>query len=265
MKSKLFHKLNSVFCLIIVFIIVSIAADANDTKKDFYQIKIYHLKNNDQVQQVDEFLKDAYLPALHRRGIKNIGVFKPVSNDTSSLKYIYVLIPFSLASEWTKLDENLAKDAAYVSSAKSFTDASADKAPYDRMESVLLEAFDGQPKMVLPESKNKEKLFELRSYESPTQRLFEKKMGMFNNGEIDIFNHLEFNSVFYGKVISGSRMPNLMYMPVFESMEQKDAHWKSFGDDAKWKEMSSNPENENKVSVSHIDSILMRSTSYSDY
>ena len=90
-------------------------------------------------------------------------------------------------------------------------------------------------------------------------------MAMFNNDEINIFNRLKFNPVFYGKVISGGRMPNLMYMPVFKSVEDRNAQWKIFGDDPKWKEISADSVNENDVSVNHIDSILMHSTSYSDY
>jgi hypothetical protein len=82
---------------------------------------------------------------------------------------------------------------------------------------------------------------------------------------VEIFKRLGFNPLFYGKVISGSRMPNLMYMPVFDNVEKRNEGWKAFGADAQWKEISTNPENENKNSVSHIDSILMHSTPYSDY
>ncbi len=88
---------------------------------------------------------------------------------------------------------------------------------------------------------------------------------MFNADEIKIFNRLGFNPVFYGKVISGSHMPNLMYMPIFDNVQQRDEQWKTFGSDAKWKEISSDPANENDVSVSHIDSILMHAANYSDY
>jgi hypothetical protein len=120
--------------------------------------------------------------------------------------------------------------------------------------------------MVLPASKNSERVFELRSYESPTEHLHEKKVAMFNTGgEIEIFNRLKFNPVFYAKVLSGSKMPNFMYMPIFESVENRNAQWKVFGDDPQWKDISTRPENENKVSVSHIDSILMHSTEYSDF
>jgi hypothetical protein len=260
------NKITNTFFIIAMLIVSPRVAYSQKNQRDFYQVKVYHLKNNEQVEQVDQYLQNVYIPALHRLGIKNIGVFKPIANDTAALKLIYILIPFNSATAWMKLAESLAKDEAYTSSAKSFNEAAADKPPYERLESILLEAFPGQPHLFLPAAKNAERVFELRSYESPTQNLAEKKMAMFNTGGvIDIFKRLGFNPVFYARVLSGSRMPNFMYMPVFDNAQQKDAQWKIFGNDPQWKEISSKPENENKVSVSHIDSILMHSTSYSDF
>lgn len=242
------------------------SASAAKGSQEIYQIKIFHLKNAAQLQRVDQYLQNAYLPALHRAGIKKIGVFKPLTNDTASVKFIYVLIPFASADAWVNIDKTLAKDAAYTSSAKTFIEAPSTDAPYDRLESILLEAFTGQPNLLLPPSKNAERIFELRSYESPTELLYQKKVAMFNTGgEIEIFNRLGFNPVFYAKVLSGSRMPNFMYMPIFESVEKRGEQWKTFGSDPQWKDISTRPENENKVSVSHIDSILMRSAEYSDF
>ncbi len=250
--------------IIALFLSIFISLFANG-QRDFYQIKIYHLKDNEQVKQVDEYLESAYLPALHRLNIKNIGVFKPIANDTALVKFIYVLIPFTSDQQWIRVEQNILKDKGYTVAAKDFLAAPADKAPYERLESILLEAFSGQGQLLLPTTKSADRIFELRSYESPTENLLAKKIAMFNKDEIGIFNRLGFNPVFYGKVLSGSHMPNLMYMPIFNSVEERNAQWKVFGNDAKWKEISADPVNENKVSVSHIDSILMRSASYSDY
>lgn len=252
--------------LLIVLITTAMFASAAPPKSDFYQLRIYHLKNSDQVSMIDDYLKNTYLPALHRSGIKNIGVLKPIANDTASEKLVYVFIPFASDNEWINITGKLNKDATYRNASKPFMEAASDKAPYERMESILLEAFPGQPHLVVPPAKNSERVFELRSYESPTENLHKKKMAMFNTGgEIEIFNRLKFNPVFYGKVISGSHMPNFMYMPVFQSLEQRNTQWKKFGEDTVWKDISTRPENENKVSVSHIDSILMHSTDYSDF
>ena len=95
-------KIMKVLCVVFSLLIFSqniyskqTASASVQANNSIFQIRLYHLKDDNQVTMTDNFLKDAYLPALHRYGIKNIGVFKPISNDTASDKVIYVLIPFS--------------------------------------------------------------------------------------------------------------------------------------------------------------------------
>src|SRR3982751_1635688 len=71
--------------------------------RQFYEIRIYHLKNKEQEERVDKFLQTAYLPALHRKGIKTVGVFKPVNNDTSSDRRIFLFIPFKSLDQFSSL------------------------------------------------------------------------------------------------------------------------------------------------------------------
>jgi hypothetical protein len=88
---------------------------------------------------------------------------------------------------------------------------------------------------------------------------------MFNaGGEIKLFKRLDFQAVFYADVLSGSRMPNLVYMIVFTNAAARDEHWKAFGSSPEWKAVSSDPQYRNNISVNHIDSILMHRTAYSD-
>lgn len=258
--------------IFIAFLLVSFrveskpnGVDSRQTNKPFFQLIVYHLNSEAQIKATDKFLENNYLPALHRIGIKNIGVFKPITNDTASDKRIYVLISFSSPSQWFSISDKIISDLSLDTTAKDFLSAESKTPPFARMESILLDAFSQQPFLHLPKQKNPERIFELRSYESPTFHLAKKKIDMFNKDEVKIFNRLGFNPVFYGKVVSGNRMPNLMYMPVFKNVADRNAQWKVFGSDSKWKEISTDPENENNVSVNHIDSILMQSTSYSDY
>ena len=86
---------------------------------------------------------------------------------------------------------------------------------------------------------------------------------MFNEGgEIGIFKKLNFNAIFYGEVIAGGRMPNLMYMTSFENREDRSAHWKTFSSDPDWKKLSGIQEYKNNVSK--IDITFLRPTEYSD-
>lgn len=259
------NKIFRLTAIIFSFMFLSNNSYSKAINKMIFQFRVYHLKDEKQVRMTDSFLQHAFIPALHRFGIKNIGVFKPLANDTATDKKIYVLIPFTSLDQWMKIDDRLHSDLSFQKEGATFLHADAAAPAFERMESILLNAFDGQPGMDLPKQKSSGRIFELRSYESPTDHLADTKRAMFNNDEMEIFMRLGFNPVFYGEVISGSRMPNLMYMPIFKSVDDKNAQWKVFGNDAKWKEISSDPKYENKVSVSHIDSIPMHSTDYSDY
>lgn len=235
-------------------------------QKEFYEIRVYRLKSADQVNATDNFLKNAYLPVLHRLGLKQIGVFKPLSNDTALLKQIVVLVPYLSLDVWRKTKLNIQADSAFLRDGKFFLDADTSNLPYARIESTLLEAFPDQPKLISPPLRsNPDALYELRSYESPTKTLANIKIDMFNaGGEIKLFKKLDFQAVFYGDVLSGSRMPNLIYMVVFENAASREAKWKSFLSSEKWKTISTDPKYRNDISVSHIDSWLMHRTNYSD-
>lgn len=233
-------------------------------KQSYYEIKVYHFENDEHEQIIDEYLKDAYLPALRRKGIKNIGVFKPIGNDTLADKRIYVLIPFKSAQDFVEMPEQLEKDQQFNLNGKPYLQAPYNKPPYTRMESILLKAFSYMPAVAVPELKNspKERVYELRSYEGYTEEIFKNKVEMFNEGgEVSLFKRLGFNAVFYGSVISGSNMPNLMYMATFEDMKSRDEHWKAFGNDPEWKKLSAMEKYKNNVSK--IDVLLLRPTEYS--
>lgn len=232
-------------------------------EKEFYQLKVYHLKDTDQIGRVDRFLKEAYLPALHRTGINKVGVFKPIANDTSAVKLIYVFTPFSSLEQFKSLPEKLEKDKAYKTAGKDYLEAAYNNSPYLRIESILLESFISKFPVPKLKSPAVEKVYELRSYEGPTENFYTNKVKMFiQGGEISLFKRLEFNAVFYAKVISGSHMPNLMYMTSFDNIASREAHWKTFSNDPEWKKLSAMPEYQNNVS--HIDVTLMHTTDYSD-
>jgi hypothetical protein len=259
MKSKL---------ILGILLIAVIGLQAQNKKREieYYKIIVYHFTSDSQQLVLDTYLKDAYLPALHKAGIKNIGVFKPVTNDTVSDKRIYVFISSSTLERLLSLNQIAGKYAEATDGWKNYIDAAYTQPSFIRMETILLQAFRLAPKMNLPglTTGKKDHIYELRSYESATEKLNENKVTMFNEGgEITLFKRLNFNAVFYSNVISGSHMPNLMYMTSFDSMAERDAHWKTFGSDPEWKKLSALPEYQHNVS--HIDITLMRATDYSDF
>jgi len=234
--------------------------------REFYQLTVYHFKSDDQEKVLDNYFQNALIPALHRIKINNIGVFKSWANDTVPDKVVYVFIPFKSLESVTDLPSKLKGDAGFASAGTGYLDAAYNDPPYSRMETILLRAFPLAPQMQLPalKSQKKERVYELRSYESATEKKFENKVQMFNQGdEIGLFKRLNFNAVFYSEVIAGSRMPNLMYMTTFENKAARDEHWKTFVSDPYWKNLSAMPEYQNNVS--HIDITFLYPAEYSDF
>ena len=237
---------------------------AGAATQDYYQLKIYHLKTQEQESRLDSYLEKAYIPAMHRLGVATVGVFKPVKPDTSGM-LVYVFIPFKSFADLESNDSKLALDNEYTADGKDYLSADYKEPPYARLETIILKAFPKMPQPAIPQltAGKAERVYELRSYESPTENYNLNKVKMFNDGdEIGLFKRLGFNAVFYSEVIAGSHMPNLMYMITFNNMAEHDKLWKNFGDDAYWKTLSSMPEYQNNVS--HIDSTFLHPATYSD-
>ncbi len=265
-KIPLSRKLIRGLLLTFLFYSSPVPAQKEGSSREYYQLTVYHFKDTANERTIDNYLQNALLPALHKTDINKVGVFKAIANDTATDKLIYVLIPIKSLEQFTKLSNKLDADAAYQTAGKDYLDVNYTTPAYTRMETIILHAFPLAPNMQMPpfKSPHKDRVYELRSYESASEKLHINKVGMFNKGgEVALFKRLGFNAVFYAQVIAGSRMPNLMYMTTFENMQEREAHWKAFSDDASWKELSAMPQYQNNVS--HIDITFLRPAEYSDY
>lgn len=234
-------------------------------KRDFYELRTYHIENASQESQLDTYLNDALLPALHRNGVAKVGVFKPIASQPDAGKKVYLFIPYSSMKAYSKMEAKLGKDQTYQTAGSAYINAPYDNPPYKRIETAFLQAFIGQPRFAESNvtGPKKDRVYELRSYESQTEKLYKQKVKMFNSGEMDIFTKLDFNPVFYGEVIAGANMPNLMYMTTFTNIESRDAHWKAFGTDPDWDRMKVMPEYQNIMNRN--DQRLLYPTDYSDF
>lgn len=261
-KSLIFSLIS---CVLITGLSISARSEAvKPATRQYYQIIVYHLKDKTQEQRLDKYLSEAYLPFLHRSGIKTVGVFKAANIDTATDKKMYVYLPFNSLAEFSKISQTLVEDKDLMEKGADYLNAKYDEAPYVRKESILLQAFTGMPVLKKPEFKEPKsgRLYELRSYESPTELMNLKKVQMFNQEELEIFDRIGSKPVFYAEVLAGSRMPNLMYMTTYSSPASREEHWKVFSSDPKWKRISALPEYQHVVNKAEM--IFLVPTDYSD-
>ena len=91
MKQKFFTSTT----LVLAFLLLLNSSFINAVKApggEYYQLTIYHCKTADQLRVINAYLKNTYLPALHKTGLTNIGVFSSIDNDTATDKRLYVLM-----------------------------------------------------------------------------------------------------------------------------------------------------------------------------
>jgi len=252
--------------ILIALIALSTSVASIAASRDYYQIQVFRLTGKAQEEKMDNYLKNAYLPALHRAGIQKVGVFKPIESDTTSGKRVYIWMSFKSLDHFAKTQEVLEKDKVFLAAGSDFLNAPFDHKPFIRKESILLKAFSEASNYQLPNLSTapSQRIYELRSYEGPTDNLFRQKVKMFNEGgEVELFNRLQFNPLFFAEVVSGSAMPNLMYLTAFSDMAAHDALWKEFGNHPDWKKLAAIEEYKN--TVSHADVLLLHPTDYSDF
>ena len=225
---------------------------------ELYQLRKYALRNGPQTALTQGYFEQALIPALDRMGMGPVGAFKlDVGPETPTY---YVLIPATDAVALVELDARLGADAEYVKAAAGFRDAPATAPAFERAERTLLGAFTGWPKLVAPklvDGKLPKRIFQLRTYESPSQTAHARKVAMFNEAEIGIFVRTGLTPVFFAETLVGTRMPSLTYMLTFADTAELTAKWAAFGADAAWKELSRKPGNTDAEIVSNISNLYL--------
>ncbi|MFZ0303699.1 MAG: NIPSNAP family protein [Terracidiphilus sp.] len=211
------------------------------TTREYYQIRRYSLINGPQQKLTENFFANALIPALQKRGFGPVGAFRlDVGPETPTY---YLVIPGKELDALARLDLELAADQQFLDAAAPFWNATSTAPSFQRVEVSLLEAFAGWPKLTPPAAAatKAKRIFQLRTYESPSNGEHVRKVEMFHSGEFEIFLRSGFHPVFFGDTLAGSRMPNLTYMLAFTDTAELEAKWDAFRNDADWKKLSANP------------------------
>jgi len=235
------------------------AAQTAQDQRDLYELRQYQIATETQKKGLDAFLRDAALPAFNRLGIAPVGAFYPVKD----LSPVYVLLRHRSLESALTCRQKLLADTEFLSKGAEFLNAPADQPAFQRIESSLFLAFKGMPQLETP-AKGPGRVFQLRTYESPSVKTGQKKIEMFNDaGEIKIFRRVGLNPVFFGEALVGTKLPNLTYMLGFESEGDQKTGWKKFGGDPDWQRLRGMPEYADKAILCGITNLQLKPAAYS--
>lgn len=225
--------------------------------REFYNLRQYKLQMGPQTALAEHYFNDALVPALVRLGFGPVGVFKlDIGPETPTF---YLLVPGSSAEALALIDLHLAQDETFLKAAEPFWSAPAASPAFHRVESSLLQAFEGWPKLVSPASSatKAKRIFQLRTYESPSHAAHVRKVEMFNHGEFEIFQRTGLHPVLFGDALIGSRLPSLTYMLTFADQRELEANWAAFSADPAWKKLSTSPRYAYEAIVSNITNLIL--------
>lgn len=213
-------------------------------EKSLYELRIYHVARTTNAKALlEQYYKDALIPFLKKFQV-TVGAFDEYSLE-EPVK-VYTLIAFPSPAAYFNVQEAMLTDQSFQLASKSYNEIPAASPVFTRYETFLLEAFDRMPSVTLPPSGNRG-LFELRIYESPNEDAGNRKVGMFNREEIDLFLKKGMKPVFFGKILAGQYMPALIYMMSLPDMASRDTVWNPFSQSEEWATMRVKPEYANIV------------------
>ncbi len=228
----------------------------------FYELRVYHLRQPARDGLLDKFYESA-VPALRAAGLGPVGAFYPLKPDDPPA--LYALLAYPSAQLAADVSPRLEVDPNFAGQAGAFISATPQEPAYLRMESSLLRAFSGMPRIEVPlaAAQRAPRIFELRTYESHSKKANRTKIEMFNRGEIGIFRRTGLRPVFLGETLVGAGQPNLTYMLTFADMDERERNWKTFAADPEWKKLSATPGYTDGEIVSHITNLFLTPAPYS--
>jgi hypothetical protein len=236
-------------------------AFSQSASRQYFELRRYHLLPGTKQRAFSTFIGDVAIPAMNRAGVGRAGAFTVVygENEPSLL----LVLTHKTLDSMVSLRERLAADTVYTRAGAAILEAPLSDPAFVRVESTLLRAFDAMPTLEpsAGAGTGTPRLFELRTYESHSDRAALNKLKMFNAGEVPIFRRAGLTPVFFGETVIGAKMPSLTYMVTFSDMAARDAAWGKFGQDPEWKTLSGDPQYRDNVSA--ISDIILQPTSYS--
>ncbi len=140
--------------------------DSKTPARSYFELRLYHLRRGPKTELFDRFYRDAAVPALNRAGIERVGVFSvSIGPDSPTM---YVLLPHPSLESLVSTPARVRADEEFLKAGAEFINAPPDDPAFIRVDSSLLMAFEGMPKLEVPSFADggKSRVFELRTYES---------------------------------------------------------------------------------------------------
>jgi len=232
---------------------------AASEKKRVFVLSHYYLKNGTQVGRLHDYCKAAVMALNKIHSGPKIFLEALVA---SHMPQVAVIGGFDSLDELWSMRDKLHADSDLGKSFEAWENHP--EAPYEQYSTALLGAADYCPEVKAEDApRQTPRIFELRTYHSPTWRQLKALHERFAGPEIQIFHRSGVHPILYSSTLIGENMPNLTYLTPFDNLAEREKAWEAFGTDPEWvKVRAESIEKYGQIS-SVIQISLYRATPYS--
>ncbi|MGC8791935.1 MAG: NIPSNAP family protein [Bryobacteraceae bacterium] len=210
---------------------ISGASAAAAERTRYYTLQQFFLKQGSQVTRIHDFWSKGCLPALGK--VHSGPVILLESLVAPHMPQYVAIVGYRSLAEIEKVQSALHAQPEFQ---KALAEWERDpEPPYEHYSTSLLEATDYSPEVKpLDPPPKTPRIFELRTYHSPTLRQLRALHERFAGPEIKIFHRVGVYPVLYTSTIYGANQPNLTYLIPFESLVAREKAWAAFSADPEW-------------------------------
>jgi len=222
----------------------AIQANQATSNKELYEIRTYSVNLRGNYGLLKSYLSNVLQPHMKDIGVNHFMMFDELGQ--SEPRKLWVLISYPTSDIYVQA-QGLISQPDFMKAATTYNAVPHNNPIYSGYTSQLLLAFDGMPK--LKQGTEGARLFELRTYEGYSEDAVRRKIAMFNDEELPLFDETKLHPVFFAEMISGPSRPSLVYMINFKDMEERDRNWGVFANHPDWNAMKVKDKYLNTVSV----------------
>lgn len=202
----------------------------------YFLLESYLLKNGSQAQRLGSYFQLARIGMAKR--LQTVApVFVLEALVAAHMPQVLSVSAFASLEELTGMKRKLRDDSAAREALAQWE--AGEEPPYEVLNETVLEAAEYCPPlpgpMAPPDPASKPpRVFELRTYHSPTERQLRALHERFAGHEIGIFHRCGIHPVLYSSTLIGAGKPNLTYLTPFEDLAAREKAWAAFGADPEW-------------------------------
>jgi hypothetical protein len=230
-------------------------AKAKKTDNRYFEMRIYYCHPGRLDALIQRFTNHT-TKIFEKHGMTNVGYWIPTNNTDNTLYYI-LAYPSKAArdSSW----KHFSSDSEWRTVSKKSEETGKIVA---KVTSIFMNATDFSPK-IKPSGGPIDRVFELRTYSQLPGRN-PAILARFRDHTMKIFKSHDIKNIAYFTTIEKDPavQSKLVYLVAHPSEEAAKANWSAFGNDPKWKQVSTESEKDGKI-IEKIESIFMTPTAFS--